>query len=70
MKIHLCPSHELKCLASALSSHYVQPMLKFLQKGPKDLCRDGVKGGEGRIRGVGSGSSKMVASGRNKRKSR
>lgn len=42
MKIHLCPSHELKCLSSALSSHYVQPMLKFLQKGPKDLCRDGV----------------------------
>ena len=40
MKIHLCPSHELKCLVSALSSHYVQPVLKFLQKGPKDVCRD------------------------------
>ena len=42
MKIHLCPSHELKCLASALSSHHVQPMLKFLQEGPKDVCHDGV----------------------------
>ena len=42
MKIHLCPSHELKCLASTLSSHVVQPMLQFPHKGPKDVCRNGV----------------------------